>query len=758
MPDLIINDKAKINKDYHPGDKEQELRKWVYKRKHDMEYATERQRMEKEWNAGEKAWDGYRKEKGPDDWQSDYYIPLTTAVIESILAEVVDQSPRPLILPRGAEDAPKATIVKHAFNYTWDVANGDEEIQKVFKGALIRGTRIAQEYYLKDRRLVRDVQGFHKNKRKTVFDTKEREVFEHDDPMMEEVSLWDLFVDEKARDFNRGNYKARDCIRRYIMNYRDAKIQFSGDVWNPMGNFRFVKPGGNTDYYQFYTPPTGIDHGEDVEVLWYWARKPEDLQIVIINDVVVVMGPNRYKHKQLPFARAVDVSRLDHFYGKGEPKLLSSVQEELNTIRRMTIDRHHLDIDKTFIVPPSLSLDEQELIARPHGLIVAENPKDVMPLEYGDIPVSVQLTQKAIQEDAVRVTGVDDRVQSLAKTPSTATEAAILKESTLKRIRMKIRSLENGFLTDIARMRVANILQFYSQPKLESIVGQAGTAEYQREMARLAREGLLTSFEGKPMKKQFKQIPIQGKELAPDATGNFAERTITGTSFFTLKPEFFMPVARAGYDIRFEAGAELPISKPLMQSKMQEMFDRLLPIAVEGITTYDPEKLADMLVKINDMNPQELKKEQGVEEAGIESQRLEMAIDLAGQENQAILGGKPIPPNGTPYAPPSHTMVHIGFLKSPQMKQASEDIYKQLLAHVVGEMQAQTLRQGGTGLTASAMGTPGGAQGTPNQPQHGQSAPMSMGSPPTAPGAMNNIIPGMIEGGMQVPTGKALGG
>src|SRR3990167_10407369 len=156
MPDLIINDKAKINKDYHPGDKEQELRKWVYKRKQDMEYATERQRMEKEWNAGEKAWDGYRKEKGPDDWQSDYYIPLTTAVIESILAEVVDQSPRPLILPRGAEDAPKATIVKHAFNYTWDVANGDEEIQKAFKGALIRGTGIAQEYYLKDRRLVRD--------------------------------------------------------------------------------------------------------------------------------------------------------------------------------------------------------------------------------------------------------------------------------------------------------------------------------------------------------------------------------------------------------------------------------------------------------------------------------------------------------------------------------------------------------------------------------------------------------------------------
>lgn len=754
MPKLEINKNAKLNSMYHPSDKEQELREWVYQRYYDMKYAPMRARMEAKWESGEKAWDSYRKEKDYDDWQSDYYIPLTASVVESILAEVVDQSPRPLILPRSPEDAPKATVMKHLFNYTWDVADGDSTIMDIFKSNLIRGTAIGQEYYYQDKRLVRDITGTSKKKRKTEFKSEEREVMEYDDVMLENVSLWDFFVDEKARDINRGNYKARDCVRRYIMNYRDAKIFFSGDIWNPRGNFRFVKPGGDTDYYQFYTPPTGIDHGEEVEVLWYWARKPEDLLVVMINDVVVRMGPNPYKHKWLPFARAVDITRMDQFYGKGEPDMLESVQEELNTIRRMKIDRHHLDIDKTFIMSPTVNLDDEELIARPHGIIVADNPKDVQALEYADIGNSVSLTEKSIQEDAVRATGVDDRIQSLQKTPSTATEAAILKESTLKRIRMKIRGMENGFLTDVARMRVANILQFYSQPKLEKIVGKAGSEEYQREIARLAREGLVENYGGKLYKKQYRQIPIQGKELIPNERGTIMEKTVDGFSFFDAKPEFFMPVASGGYTIKFEAGSELPISKPLMQSKTQEMFDRLLPIAVEGITSYDPEKLADMLVKVMDMNPMELKKEESVEEAGIEGQRLELSLDLAGQENQAVMSGKAIPPTGTPYAPPSHTMVHIAFLKSPQMKQAPDNIYKVLLQHIVGEMQAIAQRQGG-GANLSAGGQPSMTQ--PSGPQAGSPAPLR-GTTPSAPGSTQDIMPGLIQGGNQVPTGKVLGG
>jgi len=741
MPALEL---AKINSKYKPSDKEQDIRKWVYKRYREMKESPERQNIETIWTKSEKAWEAFRTPK--EDWQSNYFIPLTTSVVESILGEMIEQNPRPLILPRGYEDANKAMIMSHIFDYTWDVANGDEELRKVIKSALIYGTGFAQEFYLRDRRMIRDIIKIgDKSKKKQGRDiiSEEREAFEYDDCMMEYVSPWDIFKDDKARDFNRGTYKARDVIRRYVMNYRDAKLFFSGPVWNHLGNFKYVRPGGDTDFYQFYKPPQGIDKAEEVEVLWYWSRKPEDSLVIVINDVVVRMGPNIFKHKQLPFGRCVDVDRLDRFYGKGEPELLDSIQDELNTLRGMVIDRNHLDIDKSFLVSQNTMLNDEDLIARPHAMIAVDDPKSVQSLEYGDIPLSVERTLKAINEDSVRVTGVDDRFQSLQKTPSTATEAAILKESTLKRIKMKVNNLEKGFLVDIGRMRVANILQFYSQPKLEKIVGEKKTETFKQEVAKLAASNMLEVRDGTPYKKKYKEIRLEDAEIFPDESGNFKERKINGFSFFELKPEYYMPVAQGGFDIKFDAGANMPLSKPLMQSKMTELFDRLMPIAITGQTGYDPEKIMDMVVRANDNNPQELKTDQDNQETSIEMNRVEMMIDLAGQEDQMVTQGKQIPEIGTPYALPVHTEVHINFLKSDAGKALPDEQYQILVTHTMGEIAAIEAR--------------GGGQQSPQQinPQQngGQSSPFPASSgmgKPTGP-------PNTIQGGAQVPTGQALG-
>lgn len=739
MPELEL---AKINSKYKPSDKEQDIREWVYKRYQQMKDSPERQQMEKIWDKSEKAWEAYRKPLEDDEWQSNYFIPLTTSVVESILGEMVEQNPRPLILPRGHEDANKAMIMSHIFDYTWDVSNGDEELRKVIKSALIYGTGFAQEFYLRDRRLIKDIIRIgDKSKKKQSRDiiSEEREVYEYDDCMMEYVSPWDLFKDEKGRDINRGTYKCRDMIRRYVMNYRDAKIFFDGPVWNHLGNFKYVQPGGDTDYYQFYKQPQGIDHSEEVEVLWYWARKPEDYLVITINDVVVRMGPNIFKHKQLPFGRAVDVDRLDRFYGKGEPELLDSIQDELNTLRRMVIDRNHLDIDKSFLVSQNTMLNDEDLIARPHAMIPVDDPKSVQSLEYGDIPLSVERTLKSINEDSVRVTGVDDRFQSLQKTPSTATEAAILKESTLKRIKMKINNLEKGFLVDIGRMRVANILQFYSQPRLEKIAGEKKTEQFKKELARLAMNDKLEVRDGQPYEKKYKELRLEGAEIFPDEHGTFKEKKINGFSFFELKPEYWMP-SMGGFDIKFDAGANMPLSKPLMQSKMTEMYDRLMDLAVGGQTSYDPEKIADELVKANDRNPQDLKTDESAQEENIEMNRLEIMMDLAGQENQMALEGKSIPPAGTPYAPPPHTELHINFLRSDPAKTMPEDRYQTLVTHTMGEVMAIEAR--------------GGGQQSPQQMPQGNPG---TSSPFPASSTGMGKVPNMIQGGAQVPMGRALG-
>ena len=76
------------------------------------------------------------------------------------------------------------------------------------------------------------------------------------------------------------------------------------------------------------------------------------------------------------------------------------------------------------------------------------------------------------------------------------------------------------------------------------------------------------------------------------------------------------------------------------------------------------------------------------------------------QNGNSLLNGQPIPPVGTPFAPPVHTQVHIEFLKSDMMKQANSELYQKLVVHIMGEMKAIEQRGGGQ---PAQTGQPGGA-------------------------------------------------
>jgi hypothetical protein len=374
-----------IRLEYKPSEQEKTLLQRVYDRKTAMESSKFRKEALQRAKQGMEQWEALRKPRNDDDWQSNHYVPITTAVVETVLAECIDQSPKPIIMPRGSEDRSRSMVMGHIYTYTWDVSDGDLALYDVLKDAFITGTGIGQEYYWRDIRKVK------KGDKRQNGTWEEDTVFNYDDCYMEAVKMEDFFVDEKARGFS-GPYAARDCIRRYIMDIESFKLAFGNKTWNELDNVKYVKPGGDTNYYEFYSPPDGIDKSNDVEILWYWSTKPDDWLIIVANDVVVFAGPNPYKHKQLPFARAVDVKRTHHFYGKGEPELLESIQDEINTLRRMTIDRNHLDIDKMFFVSNRLGLSDEDLVARPHGMIPTDDVNSAKAVEYNDVPRSVELS------------------------------------------------------------------------------------------------------------------------------------------------------------------------------------------------------------------------------------------------------------------------------------------------------------------------------------------------------------------------------
>jgi hypothetical protein len=705
-----------IRKIYNPSEDLKEVLKYVYTRYGEMR--DERSPHEDTWEKSEKQWDAYRTIKHADDWKSNIIIPLTSSVIEAELSEIINQELKPWAIARGVEDEPKAQVMNAILNYTWDTAKSDVALLEMAKDALIYGTGIGMEYYWQQPRTIKNKAG------------EEKKVLEFDDCYLEPVRLWDFFVDERARAFS-GPFGARDCIRRYVMPYEDFRTFFKGKTWDPLGTAELVKPGGDTNYYEFYKPPSGINSVKEVEVLWYW-NKPKDLLAIVANDVLVVSKPNPYQHKQLPFVRVVDIKKPYQFYGKGEAEILESLQDEVNTLRRMIIDRNHLDIDKPILVSDTLTIDDADIMARPHGVIPVGDVNQAKPLEYSDIPRSVFLSLEMLNDDKIRVTGMDERQQSVS-TAGTATEAAILKEATLKRLNMKIWNIKNDTLVDLGKMRVANILQYYSQPKLESISGEK-IVEQVRAAGKLYKVGKENFKQG------YRNIRLQDEAVNINPQTNQPEVIkAKGYTFFEADPKFFLPT-HGGYDIRYKATSSMPISKPLEQQKADELYDRLATNP-----TVDPWKLAEYMLKTRELNPDEFKfKQQGPASAGGAGD-LQKMVDIAGVENDEMIRGNDIGP--TPYASPAHTEIHIGYMKSKKFQEEvpvdDEATIQRFTNHITGELMAQKVR-GGQPAEAQPQGMPGAdmGQGMPNGQQ------MPSGDP-----TMGNVVPGRIEGGGEVPNG-----
>lgn len=713
-------DQPTIRSSYKPTDSERDKISKVYTRKQFM--AEARQEAEKQWDKDEKQYEAL-PESDAEDWQSDYFVPITTSIIESELAEMVDQTPQPLIIPREESDKAGAKIIKSIFDYTWDIGDGDIELYKILKDTLTYGTGLAQEYFLSVPRNIKRLTSYDPETGKETYTSSTMRDF--DDSYMECVKLQDFYVDETARGL-KGPKGARDCIRRYIMHIDDFRSQYKGPIWDPLGNSKYVVAGGDTNYYEYFKPPSTLE-GNQVEVLWYWS-KPDDELIIIANDVLIRGTPNPYAHKQLPFARAVDLMNPHKFYGKGEASLLASINKELNRLRRMRHDRLHLSIDQMFLVSSRELIDEAQLIARPHGKIEVDSmPVDqaVKPLVYPDTPSSSYMEEDRIKEDAIRVTGQDDRMQSV-QAPGTATEAAILKESSLKRIRLKMKLVERDFLTQIGRLRVSNIQQFYSMPKIERIVGE-------KEIAAAKAAGLVIKMEGKEaVIKSPRTIPLVNKKLVRnEQTGEVNELPYKGVSFFTLNPDML----RGQYDVKIIGGSTLPISKPLLQSKVTEMVDRLLPLSLQPGNAYDYVKIMDKYIEVNEFDPDSFKREDLGQEVSPEQDQTAQLIELANIENEDMMKGEDIAP--TPYATEGHSGIHIAFMQSQKFKDEvplNDPRIQIFTKHVMGESMAMANEQ---------------AQGQNAQGSQGQGMGM-MGQPPAAkPTMVNEAMPAKMTGNIE---------
>lgn len=529
---------------YKPSNKEKEMIEMILERMESMK--QKRSEYESDWNDADKQRQMYRARRPKEDWRSDLKLPDTFSIIETAKAEMIDQSPGVVYRPRESGDVEKAEKLNKIFEYTWEKGNGDLELVNFVDDALVYGIAIAEEYWRQDLVSQKEIEDFDIEKFKPK-EWKKRNRIEFDDVYFESIPIWSFYWDPMGVSLE----SCRDVCKRLVMPQKDFERKYK-----KFRNINKVCAGGDTFRPEWFKPMGNMDDLE-VEVLHYY-NKAEDLYLILANGVLITESDNPipYKHKDFPFVRGVDILLPHSFVGMGEPKIMKCLQEERDTLRNMRIDTTHLNIQTQYIVDDRLELDDEDLIAKPHGIL--RGPVDsIKPIEKIPLFPESYREEEFINDDVIKATGIDIRMQSIQGKGDTATEVAILKESSLKRIRLKLKLLEKMALHRMARLRLANIQQFYSIPKVVEIIGD---------------EGKLEETE------QYRSIGFQHPK------GTY--------EWFTANPDDMT----GEYDIVVIPGQTLPVSKALEAQKAINLFDRLM-----GHPDVDQRELARMIIKTHEL-------------------------------------------------------------------------------------------------------------------------------------------------------------
>lgn len=633
---------------YKATDEEMAIIVKVTERYKSMRYSEERNEVETDWDNADKAYRAYTSSVDSDDTRSNINKPIPFAVIETEIQETIERRTRPLLEPRQYSDLAGTDLANEVLKYSFDKGDFDYQYYLAKKEALTYGTGILWEYYREDKRtvkelkIVRDEQG-----EKEEYENVERTDF--DDCYAEYIPLRQMFFDPAANHIS----KCRDLIRREILHIEEFKRIYGKK--RGFKNVEYVVSGGDTHIESFYEVPKDVLEGHQVEVLHYYNRALDEYHVVA-NLVLIRQGPNPYPHKELPAVPLYCYKIPNKFYGLGIPKIVQSLVDERNTLSNLRLDYQKMGISKMFFYDDMVELDEIDLITRQGGGVPINTqgrPIDqvIRWIEYGDVKPSTFREEDILIEDVRRTTGVDDRIQGL-NVGGTATEAAILKESTMKRINAKMILMEIDSLIRLGRLRMANIAFFYSIPKIKRITAKNGEEKYQ---------------------KTERTVRIKDKKYEIDEKGALSAVKIEGYSFIKINKKV-SKYLEGEFDFVINTQGGVPISKPLKQAKITEMFDRLTshPAFIREI---DPRKALNRYIVINEEDPEDWLKKDISEQEDLEA--------LAEAENVMMLRGTPIPP--TKDANEEHTKVHLAETRSREFEESPPEIQEILEAHIKGE-------------------------------------------------------------------------
>jgi hypothetical protein len=553
----------------------------------------------------------------PNDPRDEQIVmPMARAFNESKLSEIMAVGSTFTYAPvNRTEDEWRARIFNDLKDHHHRKTMWSSKEEKVKRAAIMMGVGIVRTGYRLQYRIVKDRVIGEKDGRNMHY--IERKIPVYDDLFTDLVSPFDFFIDPNATSIN----DAADCGQTSTMSVYDFQ-----EIFGSMPNFKNIE--AVVDSAQKGVGVSFDDKGnmmtknasrkDEVRLIEYF-HKNKDQWYVMANGIQVSPDDNPLAEdsKELPFVSwhndesyiksslgtklvngktKIDINYNSimgkpSFWTKGDPAILHNLIDLYTGFFRVAIRTQKLSSESIVATMGNFRPDTSRPWRHGDPVVGGMGKMQVMPLGNSNLG-SIDAMISMLFQQMILAVGTDPRslTDSSAKT---ATQSAIERETSTKRLAQLIRRWENESEMRLGNLLKNNMMQYYDKPEVVALTG----AEDEEELATFTE---VTEEDGFKFGKRLRKIQAsmafdEGKTKRKDGTYKYyLTEDPKGETSFLARPEYI----RAS-DVYVTTSSERDIAQ--IRAIQVEQAQSNLRLFMELIPLAQPDQGGNILVKQEDL-------------------------------------------------------------------------------------------------------------------------------------------------------------
>lgn len=343
-------------------------------------------------------------------------------------------------------------------------------------------------------------------------------------PDFEVVNFFDFWWDPEATSID----NCRDVIHRVVRDQNHLKVLEKEGVYRNIGPLSgttmpddIVQIKQDVDIYNEDAAKENTNRGYNPkELLEYWGKFDingdgidEDVVGTIGNrEVMIRWGKNVLWGPPLPFTVIAPMVEDSQLTGMPSIKIMSSLQNELNTVRNQRIDNVSLILRKLWKMRTDAGIDLNTVFAGPGNVIPLENMDDLEEFQVKDVTQNAQMEELAIVTDMKQALGISEYwMGNSAKSSDTARGMQLLTTEMATRVEDMIQNMSAQFERVFQKMALM-CKQFMAKDTSFRTVQDGKTAieklTVDEIMSNYRFKLILKTQEAAPMEKQAQLVQL----------------------------------------------------------------------------------------------------------------------------------------------------------------------------------------------------------------------------------------------------------